>query len=78
MNAIEFRSAMEAFARARNIPLNDVLHDIEEVGMYAMQRPEAERSPFFQRAFTIYCEGFPVALPVGTKSIRRREEDSSN
>ena len=74
MDASEFRSAMESFARARNIPLNDVLHDIEEVGIWALQKPEEQRASFFQHAFNVYCEGFPIALPVGTKSLRRREE----
>jgi hypothetical protein len=78
MDASEFRRSMEEFARSRNIPLNDVLHDIDETGMLALQRSDEERPVFFQRAFKIYCEGFPVPLPVGTQSLRRRNQEDSD
>lgn len=77
MNASEFRSAMENFAKSRNIPLYDVLHDIDEVGAFAVQKPKDQQETFFLRAFQVYCQGFPTALPVGTTSLRRKatEED---
>lgn len=82
MDATTFRAEMEAFGRKMNIPLRDLLHDIEEIGLYSQTLPEEERSGYFLRATFVYYKGFPVPLPVGTKSLRLREaeaaEDSDN
>jgi hypothetical protein len=75
MNASQFREKMEAFAKLRNIPLHDVLSDIDEIGVYALTKTESERNDYFQRAFIVYCQGFPDALPPGTTSLRRREAE---
>lgn len=78
MNPSQFRELMESFARLRNIPLNDVLHDIDEIGLYALTLPEGQREGYFQRAYKVYCDGYPTALPPGTKSLRRREAEQSD
>lgn len=81
MNATQFREAMEAHAKKMNIPLRDVLADIDEIGHIVMQKPEGDREAFMYYIFIKYCAGFPEPLPLGTKSIRQRyaeaEEDEN-
>jgi len=72
MNPTEFRIAMEDFARSMNIPLHDVLCEIEEVGAYSLQQPPSKQEDFLANAFIQYCKGFPHPLPKGTTSLRRR------
>lgn len=65
---------MEDFARTMNIPLHDVLCDIEDAGVYARASvPDEFLEEFYAHSFKVYCEGFPEPLPVGTISIRLRE-----
>lgn len=76
MNATEFRVRMEEFARLRNIPLRDILNDIDEIGQRGLRVSRERQAEYFQSVFDLYCQGFPVALPKGTTSLRGREEDS--
>lgn len=65
---------MEEFARKMNIPLHDVICDIEDAGIYARASvPDEFLEDFYAHSFKVYCEGFPAPLPVGTTSIRLRE-----
>lgn len=73
MNATEFRAKMEAFAKTRNIPLNDILCDCDDIILYTSTLDADRREDYLSRVFVSYKAGFPVALPVGTTSLRRRQ-----
>lgn len=76
MEAVQFRHAMETFAKDRNIPLRDILTTIDQVGLESRTVPDDQKPAFFQRAYMMFCMGFPTALPAGTKSLY--EEDSTS
>lgn len=78
MDAATFRRKMEEFGRSRNIPLRDILYDIDEIGLESMTVDADEREAFFARSYAMYCLGFPQALPPGTKSLREREGSDSD
>lgn len=78
MDAVEFRHAMEEFAVTRNIPLRDILIDIEKIGLESLTLSPEEAPLFFQHSYQMYCMGFPVALPKGTRSVHERDGSESD
>lgn len=78
MDAITFRRKMEEFAKARNIPLRDILFDIEQIGLESLTLGPDEQLAFFDHSYNMYCLGFPQALPVGTRSLRERDGSDSD
>lgn len=72
MDGVSFRREMLRFAELRNIPLFDVLHDIDETILFVTAQEE-DKEALLAQAFSVYCRGFPTALPPGTTSVRRRQ-----
>lgn len=78
MNAVEFRKAMEEFAMSRNIPLRDILTDIEKFGLESLTLSPEEAPLFFEYSYKMFCIGFPVPLPKGTRSLHERDGSESD
>lgn len=78
MNAVQFRHAMEEFARTRNIPLRDILIDIEKIGLESLTLSPEEAPLFFKHSYDMYCAGFPVPLPKGTRSVHEHDGSDSD
>lgn len=78
MDAVQFRRAMEDFARSRNIPLRDILVDIEKIGLESLTLSPEEAPLFFEHSYKMYCRGFPIPLPAGTRSLQERSESDSD
>ena len=77
MNNRQFCDAMEHFGRSMNIPLRDVLKQIQESGQMSLTIPQDQRDHFLLGEFLQWQAGFPEPLPKGTKSIYELGDHSS-